>query len=1136
MNTFKRVDFFFSMAVGLVMLAFLGTLKGQESPSVVVARTNSCLVGAELRVTNTSLGSPLEGPYLPGEFVTFSYSITNYRTDGVNFGNQCQYLQAIIPVFGNGWDPASFRANGRPENPLTTPSDNLWNWLEEGLANYNFPSSNITVYQDTVFNRLAICGGNTPLCSQAGTVQGQAMPAGWYVLTNDARIQCDNPGVDPNDSYGIPQACNTNRGHGTFTFRLRARPYDGSKGCDETEFTDTSVEIFAFTDAQIGCFDGINTFCDKDLSLRFEASLNCIPTNTAARYYNNRAPICFSAGVNSTVQNMGILPTFTPTLWPGCSENDTLFSPNWFTFVATHEQMQIAFTPQDCAQGIGVKYALYRIPCEFSINPTGRPDPKALGPPITPCAALANPVTGRTQLSFSAYPGELFGLLIDEGSPFELCQMFIEVLNEFNLPLVSQTVLEAPSTDFSQFEFVSDTICQGAKNVLFSVAEVPGACRYEWTLKRNDDPTQFFAFESEKRFTFNEEGNYRICTRATNYCASTNQACRDFVVFPTRESVVYRDTICRGSSYLWKDSEGNTIKSIEPQNETGLKIFDELLDGEGLCSVVARLELFVREVNFDNPTPVNVYACYEDMLGGEGHVFFCDTFYTPGVYGPLSCVSPFTGCDTFFLVNFVVVGGPLDIKVQCDGNGSLAFDWEDKGSDTLYTPWKDQFSIFTNDSRVRTEWRWIAVSGPRLLSSLDRMVATDQVLQSYRVGDNIDIRMELDIFFEDTLLCFTHKLYRLSYRDNFATIPSIVGDDAYCLGDEGMTFFAEIRDPRNPVHNRPQDRVVDLLWTLPPGFSLAPGSALDGNPILINSVFDAPGKELCITATTDLCALKTEACLPLVPLQVPVEILGLDECGQFIFGVKEVEDFPNLTYRWTAVNGEILGSNSEPLAIVKAGSTDSTLIRVEVQGSCLGVGELQIPPQSPGIFIEDLEEQPRSVYTRSCGVGVLHVITEPGCKFRWGYRDVETGEIDFPVLGPDGQEWTEAFLDVNPSAYPNRRYFIERVRNCEGGDCQSEWISTRGAAASSCDTPSFLISPNPNAGAFVLKGAKLPKGDFAVEVKDIMGRRLYFTTFFNDSGNWERTIQLPPLVHGYCLVSVIHEQRVLLRTKVLVIP
>ncbi len=1135
MNTYKRVGNSIAFALCLFLLVFSLQLIGQNEYPTVVARGNSCLVGAELKVTNTSLGSPLEGPYLPGEFVTFAYSITNYRTDGVGFGNQCQYLQAVIPVFGNGWDPASFRTDGRPENPVTVPPGEVWTWIEEGIAKYNFPSSKITVYQDSVFNRLAICGENTPNCSQTGTSQGQSMPAGWYVLTDDARIKCDNPGVDPNDSYGIPQACNTNRGHGTFTFRLRVRPFEGSKGCEETGFSETTVEVFAFTDAQIGCFDGVNTLCDNDLSLRFEASINCIPTNTAARYYNNRPPICFSAGVNSSVQNMGILPAFNPVAWPGCSGGIQLVRPNWFTFIATHDQMEVAFTPENCLQGSGVKYALYRIPCRFSIQPTGTPNPNELGPPITPCSSLLNPVTGRTQLNFSAYPGELFGLLIDEGSPDELCQINIEVLNEFSLPIVSQTTLSPPSTDFSLFEFASDTICQGAKGVVFSADPVPGACRYEWRLRRNEEPTQFFAYESQKSFDFAQAGSYRICVTATNYCASTNLACRDFEVFPSRESLVYRDTICRGSSYLWKDSEGETIEFIPPQNEKGLKVFDKLLDGEGLCSVVARLELFVREVNFDNPTKVNVYACYENMLDGQGHVFFCDTFYTPGVYGPLSCISPFTGCDTFFLVNFVVVGGPLDVKVLCDGNGSLVFDWEDKRQDTLNTPWQEQFSVFSTDNKVRTEWRWIAMSGPRLLSTIDRLVATDQLLQSYRVGDNIDLQMEIDIFLEDTLFCSSLKTYRLSFRDNFATLPSIIGDDQFCLGDEGLTFFAEVRNPRSPVHNRPQDRVVDILWKLPLGFELASGSELEGNPIVINSVADAPGKELCLVATTDLCALKTEACLELQLLQVPVKIIGLDECGQFIFGVEEVEESQNLTYRWTVFNGEIIGSNSESIAIVKAGSTDSTLVRVEVIGSCLGIGELKIAPQPPGVFIEDLSEYPRSVYTRSCGVGVLHVITDTACKFRWGYRDEENGKTVFPLLGPDGQEWTEAFLDVNTSAYPNRRYFIERILSCDESDCVSEWIDTRGAQITSCDSPSFVISPNPNKGTFVIRGTHLPKGIFTIEVKDIMGRRILSTSLSSKSGEWEEILNLPTHVTGHCMVTIVHDKQLLLTAKVLVI-
>ena len=60
---------------------------------------SACNTNKEISVSATSMGSPLSGPYQPGEIVTFCYTIT----DWTQFN--CNYLGGIVPTFGDCWDP-----------------------------------------------------------------------------------------------------------------------------------------------------------------------------------------------------------------------------------------------------------------------------------------------------------------------------------------------------------------------------------------------------------------------------------------------------------------------------------------------------------------------------------------------------------------------------------------------------------------------------------------------------------------------------------------------------------------------------------------------------------------------------------------------------------------------------------------------------------------------------------------------------------------------------------------------------------------------------------------------------------------------------------------------------------------------
>lgn len=208
-----------------------------------------CIVsGSEptLEVTHASLGSSHEGPFQPGEEVTFLYTLPSYQAT-----QTIQWLQAIIPVFGNGWNPSSFDEQGRPIISGTPNSAGgaTWSWWDDGEISYNGAS----IFYTTFFNdagRLSLCYWTDPDCPNTGLNGGDGLPAGWYAFLPGNPEHCQNDG-NPNNGWG-----DGNTGPWQVEFTLIVRDSVGPEGCSETGFTDLSVKVFTMSDAQIGCWDG----------------------------------------------------------------------------------------------------------------------------------------------------------------------------------------------------------------------------------------------------------------------------------------------------------------------------------------------------------------------------------------------------------------------------------------------------------------------------------------------------------------------------------------------------------------------------------------------------------------------------------------------------------------------------------------------------------------------------------------------------------------------------------------------------------------------------------------------------------------------------------------------------------------
>ncbi|MFT5778940.1 MAG: hypothetical protein ACI837_001897 [Crocinitomicaceae bacterium] len=224
---------------------------------------SACNTTNSLSVTSTSLGSPLTGPFLPGESVNFCYTVTDYQQFN------CNYIGAFVPTFGDCWDPASFGAAGVPNNITTSLAVNgiiqcnpgppaqwcpcagtpvgAWSWMPAGSATYNI-------------------AGYYPV--------GTPMPAGWYFLSSydPATGNCAPDPVDPDNTFGDGQFpdCGVN----TFDYSVCFTLIAGPVGNCATGATDCSVSMKTFADGEFGAWNSVG--CTVDGLTVDPSALDCL--------------------------------------------------------------------------------------------------------------------------------------------------------------------------------------------------------------------------------------------------------------------------------------------------------------------------------------------------------------------------------------------------------------------------------------------------------------------------------------------------------------------------------------------------------------------------------------------------------------------------------------------------------------------------------------------------------------------------------------------------------------------------------------------------------------------------------------------------------------------------------------------
>ncbi|MBT8230176.1 MAG: hypothetical protein KJO50_07940, partial [Bacteroidia bacterium] len=170
-------------------------------------------------------------------------------------GNNCQWLQGIIPVIGGGWD--------QNINSLASQEPMNWMWLDEGNVDYNAASSVLSI-------------GNNPdgdLTLEYGTggiMSGDLLPGGWW-YTSPGGTGCTNDG-DPDNMYGLETPCGMTAMI-THCFELTVRNVQDINDCSDNFYTDLNVTLFNLADGETGCYDDVT--CSGDTPVVFNGSIDC---------------------------------------------------------------------------------------------------------------------------------------------------------------------------------------------------------------------------------------------------------------------------------------------------------------------------------------------------------------------------------------------------------------------------------------------------------------------------------------------------------------------------------------------------------------------------------------------------------------------------------------------------------------------------------------------------------------------------------------------------------------------------------------------------------------------------------------------------------------------------------------------
>lgn len=295
-----------------------------------------CVRDRNIEIKARSSGGPLEGPYLPGERISICFNINSFNAAN----NECQWLQGVIPVFGNGWDQHSFDANWQPFNATINgkPIGQLGNAMNE-LAVWEW-FTDVDYHWDTPFLQVGDFDGNwnvemcnlftDPDCPNLGGIEGSCcapcwgnplgtiLPGAWFAYGVNGICATPGPPIRVDRGDGIN--CET-MGPWKFCFDLVTRDYPDCM-YDKTT-NDLTLGFFTTTDAETGSWDGTPVLCN-DLPTYWKPGFVCKEINNSGGI-ETLDDVC-SGDVVSYELNVPGIDYWEWTVIPSAHVRDTVFT------------------------------------------------------------------------------------------------------------------------------------------------------------------------------------------------------------------------------------------------------------------------------------------------------------------------------------------------------------------------------------------------------------------------------------------------------------------------------------------------------------------------------------------------------------------------------------------------------------------------------------------------------------------------------------------------------------------------------------------------------------------------------------------------------------------------------------------
>jgi hypothetical protein len=381
--------------------------------------------------------------------------------------------------------------------------------------------------------------------------------------------------------------------------------------------------------------------------------------------------------------------------FPGCP-GYVLNNPNWFSFIAGEDPISLLISPDNCvAMGgaNGIQIGIYT-----SDEPDFPPDPdctncnpsmQSLNPVFTQCGCVTTPVTA----SWTPEPGRRYFVVID-GCAGAFCEVEVEVLEGGDPPLIGDfDIGDFEEVQLEEFDDV-DTFCLGSTGVTLDIVTPTGAGILEYQILPGGSVESVVADGSGGTVTidipnsfFTSEGSFEICAIAFNECgSSSDEICKEYYVQEIPDRFDDPITVCKNETEMW---EGMEVPGSGHAPGTTVTYDAPLTSDPYGCPYTAFIDVTRLDDNEDNPTEVDTFVCYDELIT-VGFNYFCETIEEPGTFEQACEGLSENGCDTFFVIDLLVMGGPYLIDPLCDGNGNMIFSFQDAEL-AGYTPWAEQF-------------------------------------------------------------------------------------------------------------------------------------------------------------------------------------------------------------------------------------------------------------------------------------------------------------------------------------------------------------------------------------------------------------------------------------------------------------